>query len=167
MAIGVSGQRRSGPLDCVPWPTFQELLAEEGYFLQGKTHCPDEWWVCLRTCRKVLVYFKSNPGFSEAKLKSFTSRPAWASSPHIPLSSFLPCPPLPSIVTCPPPFLIPPDSCLGKEGRGDRRRSPSTGDRSSCSPQVTGSLPGHVAGNWVFQDRQDQVYCLSRCLSPM
>ena len=40
--ISVSGRRRAGPLDCVLQPTSQELLADEGSFLQRKTYCPDE-----------------------------------------------------------------------------------------------------------------------------
>lgn len=48
--IGVSGWSGLALLDQVPQPTFQELLADDkSFFLRGKMHHPDEWWVCLHT----------------------------------------------------------------------------------------------------------------------
>lgn len=151
------------------WIAFLRLSSRScwlmnGSFLQGKMHCPDEWWDCLGTCwEKVRRIAK---GVLDQPVKSFVSRPAQVLCPHLSppyLSSFA--------FSCHPPSSpsVSHHSGLSKEGREADVGSPSAGRRSTRSLPVTGSLPRcDTASNClaVARDRLDQVYWVSLWLYP-
>lgn len=76
------------------WTAFLRLSSRScwlmnGSFLQGKMHCPDEWWDCLGTCWEKV--WRIAKGVLDQPVKSFVSRPAQVLCPHLSppyLSSF-------------------------------------------------------------------------------
>lgn len=129
----------ASPLDCIPQPTFQELLAGQQLF-SARRNALSRWMVGLSgdLLEKVLVYFKSNPGWRTSALC-----PGLPGSPPLPscLSSFAfphRQPSSPSIFH---------RSCCGEEGRG-QMHTPLSRKEELLQPQVTGSPLGcEVVGN--------------------
>lgn len=104
-----------------------------GSFLQGKMHCPDEWWDCLGTFwEKVRCIIK---GVLDQPVKSFVSRPAQVPTPHSALTShLLTCPPLPSLVTSPPPLQYPTRQWPQQGEKRGRRGEPLSGKEEYPQP---------------------------------
>lgn len=89
-----------------------------GYFLQRKMCCPDEWGSVWGLAGKPIGGFQKESWLSN-RPQSSISRPAPVAS-HL-LPPFLPpCPPGPSLVTSLLPFNIPAGSCLARSEEGVR-----------------------------------------------